>query len=67
MHNQGSIGSSELFDMLDVLESYHAIHTGQMIRLSGQELIDCCHIGGRPSGELLANPFGCIGYELQNL
>nr|KAG5700307.1 hypothetical protein BaRGS_002653 [Batillaria attramentaria] len=58
VENQGSMGSSGAVAVTEVLESVHAIRTGQLLRLSVKEVVDCCTLG---SGRMmLDDPYECI-------
>ncbi|KAK3101998.1 hypothetical protein FSP39_008009 [Pinctada imbricata] len=40
--NQGQLGSSSAFAISDSVSSLHFIQTGRLLRLSVQEVVDCC-------------------------
>lgn len=55
--NQGDMGCSPNVVATEAVESYHAIHTGQLVSLSSAEVTSCC---SRNCSLLGVDIFQCI-------
>ena len=50
VQNQGQCGTSDAYGVVDAIDSFVAIETGTLVRLSVEEYIDCCDMPTPCSG-----------------